>query len=142
MRYDVVVGNIGTVYTGTELSVALEEFHRYKALSCITTGRVSGEPVVVMEDGEPMTDYDHQGCRWFFENHSTEEAAKLLSERRREHPTKCPVCHEHCTEPANKGKEQDYDEEAGTLKTKLLTQCRHCGFVFKDVLTTEGIEVV
>ncbi len=52
MSYQVIVGNIGTVYDGPELKKAIASFKRYMELSTIGGGRGGHEPVTLMKDGE------------------------------------------------------------------------------------------
>ena len=59
MKYEVIVGNIGTVYNGDSRTVAREIFETYVSKSRIGLGRCSGEPVTLMQDGEPT--YEYQG---------------------------------------------------------------------------------
>lgn len=57
--YDVVVGNIGTVYSGTDRSLALQKYHEYVAQSKSGRGRAGGESVTLFRDGEIWK--EHQG---------------------------------------------------------------------------------
>ena len=52
IMFEVIVGNIGTVYCGDDRLIATEEFRQYKALSQAQYGRCSGEPVDMFENGE------------------------------------------------------------------------------------------
>lgn len=75
-NYQVVVGNIGTVYEGGFIDSARDAFAVYKRKSISGSGRAGGEPVTLMKDGEPFEeflgadepeeDYDdqpiHPGC--------------------------------------------------------------------------------
>lgn len=59
MTYEVVVGNIGTVYSGAGKHAAMESYERYVAMSkdgWIKT-RASGEPVTLFENGEIIAEY-------------------------------------------------------------------------------------
>lgn len=51
-RYVVVVGNLGTVYSGNRLKEALETYSVYRRKSADGDGRVAGEPVALMDGGE------------------------------------------------------------------------------------------
>jgi len=53
MRYEVVVGNVGTVYEGDDHEKAVRTFLAYVSLSINGEGRVSGESVT-MFDGESV----------------------------------------------------------------------------------------
>lgn len=52
-NYQVVVGNVGTVYEGPNKSRAEKEFAAYKAISLTGKGRAGGEDVTVLfTDGQ------------------------------------------------------------------------------------------
>lgn len=51
-NYQVIVGNIGTVYDGNILKEALESYKEYRVQSASGYGRASGESVVMLENGE------------------------------------------------------------------------------------------
>lgn len=51
-RYEVVVGNVGTVYTGTSRKDALDSYNEYVELSESGFGRAANEDVALMLDGE------------------------------------------------------------------------------------------
>lgn len=57
MRYQVIVGNIGTVYDGNNYIDACKDYGEYKKQSIGTHGRASGEDVVLMEHGEPKLEH-------------------------------------------------------------------------------------
>lgn len=59
--YEVIVGNIGTVYTGNKYAEALAEFAEYQRQSIGGEGRAGGEDVTIMRDGEPYR--EHAGKR-------------------------------------------------------------------------------
>ncbi len=61
MKYQVIVGNIGTTYTGDDYHEALRQYGEYKRQSKARYGRCAGEPVVILQDGEPMAKYDYEG---------------------------------------------------------------------------------
>jgi len=56
-HYEVLVGNIGTVYSGPLFKQALQDYGEYKRQSMGGYGRASGEPVTLVKDGEPL--YSH-----------------------------------------------------------------------------------
>lgn len=60
MRYEVIVGNIGTVHSGSNKSEALKHWREYVRQSKTGTGRAGHEPVTLMIDGEPDSKHDHQ----------------------------------------------------------------------------------
>jgi hypothetical protein len=53
-RYEVIVGNIGSVYSGNSLKEANRKFSTYVRQSRQGTGRAAGEDVTMMRDGEPF----------------------------------------------------------------------------------------
>jgi hypothetical protein len=54
-RYEVICGNIGTVYDGNNPVEARRIYGIYKEQSETGYGRAGGESVTIMEDGEPTT---------------------------------------------------------------------------------------
>ena len=58
--YSVVVGNIGTVYQGSNIMAASTTFTRYVKASKAGTGRAAGESAVLMRRGEPWK--EHRGA--------------------------------------------------------------------------------
>lgn len=56
-RYEVIVGNIGTVHRGNNLMVACAKFQSHKKDSKANYGRAAGEPVTLMDRGEPKLEY-------------------------------------------------------------------------------------
>ena len=55
--YEVIVGNMGTVCRGLNRNDALNEYDVYVDHSINNFGRAAGEPVTLMEDGEPIREY-------------------------------------------------------------------------------------
>lgn len=55
--YEVVVGNVGTVYSGPDAQDALSTFNVYVEQSKADQGRAGGEDVTLMRDGEPVREY-------------------------------------------------------------------------------------
>ncbi len=51
-RYEVIVGNIGTVYDGPRLTEARKAFAEYVSQSKTNYGRAGGEDVNVLKNGE------------------------------------------------------------------------------------------
>ena len=56
--YEVIVGNIGTVYRGTSFSAAQKDFATYREQSQSGYGRAGGESVTLMRDGEVIREFD------------------------------------------------------------------------------------
>ena len=56
-RFQVVVGNIGTVYDGESLQRALDLFFAYKDASMFGQGRALGESVTMFDSGEPTEEH-------------------------------------------------------------------------------------
>jgi hypothetical protein len=59
MRYQVIVGNIGTVYDGNDYFEACKVYGEYKQQSKGVSGRASGEDVTLMKDDELL--FEHIG---------------------------------------------------------------------------------
>ena len=59
-HYEVVVGNLGTVYSGRDKKKAQIDFDEYVSMSKTGYGRVAGEPVTMFCDGEPCQ--NHEGA--------------------------------------------------------------------------------
>ena len=57
-KWQVFVGNVGTVYDGENLTVALRIYQDSRWRSKENIGRMAGEPVTVMRDGEPWAEYE------------------------------------------------------------------------------------
>ena len=57
MNYEVIVGNIGTVYSGGVHQSALNEFTIYRRKSLAGEGRAANEPVMLLRDGEIIREY-------------------------------------------------------------------------------------
>jgi hypothetical protein len=60
-RFQVIVGNIGTVYDGNSYSKATEDYLEYLDQSARQYGRAAGEDVTLMADGEII--HEHVGDR-------------------------------------------------------------------------------
>ena len=57
MKYQVIVGNIGTAHDGNNKKVALKHYKEYVHISKEPYGRASGEQVSLVMNGEPIMDY-------------------------------------------------------------------------------------
>lgn len=57
-RYEVVVGNIGRVYSGSDWHAAEKAYFEYVDQSQTTWMRASGEDVVIFQDGEIFREYE------------------------------------------------------------------------------------
>jgi hypothetical protein len=55
--YQVVVGNIGTVYSGHSLKTASRDFETYRAQSESGRGRAGDEDVCIMRDGDIIREH-------------------------------------------------------------------------------------
>ncbi len=55
--YTVNVGNVGTVYNGTDWSKANDKYNAYVEISKAGVGRVGNEPVYFITDNEIMREY-------------------------------------------------------------------------------------
>jgi hypothetical protein len=56
-RYEVIVGNIGTVYSGNNGQAAQNYFKAYVANSKCDSGRAAGESVTLLAGGEIAREY-------------------------------------------------------------------------------------
>ena len=61
VRYEVIVGNVGTVYDGFSRSAALTKYSTYVKSSRSGGGRAGGEDVTLMRDGDIVK--EHSGRR-------------------------------------------------------------------------------
>jgi hypothetical protein len=60
-EYQVIVGNLGTVYAGHSKRAAMREFREYQALVTEPGDRISGEPVTLLRsNGEPIDSQVYQ----------------------------------------------------------------------------------
>ena len=55
--WEVIVGNIGTVYSGPSGAIARQKYGDYQAMSEDSYGRASGESVMLMCNGEPVEEH-------------------------------------------------------------------------------------
>lgn len=65
-QYSVEVGNVGTVWSGTNGAQALREYGAAKHSASSPGGRDGWEPVTLFRDGEPWHEYT-PGPFWFVE---------------------------------------------------------------------------
>jgi len=56
-EWEVIVGNIGTVYSGPDEELAKIKYESYVEDSGLNSGRAAGENVVLMCDGEIVQEY-------------------------------------------------------------------------------------
>ena len=56
-QWQVIVGNIGTVFDGTREITARVEYKNYVTLSKSGNGRAGGESVTLMKNGEPVAEH-------------------------------------------------------------------------------------
>lgn len=56
-QYQVIIGNIGTVYQGVNGIAARNQFNAYVAVSQAPHGRGAGEPVTLMQDDDIIDEY-------------------------------------------------------------------------------------
>jgi hypothetical protein len=57
-NWEVIVGNIGTVYAGTNRAMALEKFATYVESSQLKFGRASGEDVTLFQDNNIVKEFE------------------------------------------------------------------------------------
>jgi hypothetical protein len=56
-QWEVIAGNVGTIYNGRSKRDALNMFRTYCRKSRISEGKVAGEDVTVFKDGEIFREY-------------------------------------------------------------------------------------
>jgi len=56
-QYQVIVGNVGTVYDGDDKQKACDDYLEYVHISKYGTGRAAGETVTMMVDDEPENEF-------------------------------------------------------------------------------------
>jgi len=56
-KFEVVVGNIGTVYSGNNFMQAQTKYTNYVELSRLNSGRASGEAVTLFHNGNIRSEY-------------------------------------------------------------------------------------
>jgi len=59
-RFQIVVGNLGTVVDTVIQMYAISSFNDYKTMSQTGKGRVGGESVTLFVDGEPDPRYTYE----------------------------------------------------------------------------------
>lgn len=57
-NYQILVGNIGTVYNGSNLRVAQVVYNEWVAESKLNVGKVAGEPVTFFRGDEIFKEYE------------------------------------------------------------------------------------
>ena len=73
--FEVIVGNVGTVYRGETESYALDTFAEYVSMSKLNIGRAGNESVMLFKEGEIMREHyvpdeqdEHNRILEFFAN--------------------------------------------------------------------------
>ena len=56
-KFQVIVGNIGTVYDGDDYNEAMKNYNEYSEQSKQQYGRAAGEPVTLWIEGEPALEF-------------------------------------------------------------------------------------
>ena len=56
-RYEVIVGNVGTVYDGPRRHEAMTQYAQYVSRSQAGDGRAADEPVTLLKDGEIIREH-------------------------------------------------------------------------------------
>ena len=56
-QFEVIVGNVGSVYRGTDGAEARKTYDEYVAWSQTDRGRAGGEDVTLFRDGEILREY-------------------------------------------------------------------------------------
>lgn len=138
MNYRVNVGNIGTVCDTTDKAEATKEYEAYVVVSCGNMGRAAGEAVTLFEDQEPIE--EHRGYQHIFVDYPGWQLTDLISRRREENRTWCPVCGGPTPLVDKEIEVVDYDEGMDE-RILLKRKCAECGFQFKDIMRTVGAEL-
>ena len=140
MKYEVIVGNVGTAYAGDDEQAAAEARKEYIAISRDgTSTRIAGESVTFMEDGHPVEEACHQGYMYLYEDYPEDDRATLIAERRARNGMQCPAC---------AGGPVIVDKEMVSAVTEVFRdndhrlyvgrRCDRCGFTWNDVYTLTG----
>ena len=58
MKFQVIVGNLGTVYDGNDRAEAMRDYNESVKIFKQSASRVTGEPVTLMVNGEPEEEYE------------------------------------------------------------------------------------
>ena len=77
-EFEVIVGNIGSVYQGSDENEATHCFEDYKMMSVKGYGRAAGEPVVLLQNGEPMVEHNDQEVMVANKKKAMKREAKLV----------------------------------------------------------------
>lgn len=56
-HYELIVGNIGTVWSGNDQTEAQQLFNDYAQMSSDGYGRAAGEPVTLLKNGVILLDF-------------------------------------------------------------------------------------
>jgi hypothetical protein len=141
-KYQVVVGNVGTIYDGNRKREALTLYKSNVSLSVHGYGRHKGEAVTLLVDGE--IDKEHEGYQHLYENGEPWELESVIAHRRAKDPGFCPAC----------GKEIGAGPLADLAKARLVVyddgrdhrihiprKCVECGFEWSDVYQIRGAKL-
>ena len=55
--WEVIVGNVGKIYSGTNGFEAIKEYNAYVHISKSGLGRAGGEDVILFKNGEPHKEF-------------------------------------------------------------------------------------
>lgn len=73
--YEVIVGNVGRVHTGSNYNLAAAQFADYVAISKVGRGRAGGEDVTLMRDGDVVRSFDYD--LWVLHKGSSQASADM-----------------------------------------------------------------
>lgn len=62
VKFEVVVGNVGTIYSGENACAAHGTYRDAMILSASKQGRASGESITLLQDGEVVKKYEGEGA--------------------------------------------------------------------------------
>jgi len=141
-KYQVVVGNVGTVYDGTRKKEALALYKSNVSLSIHGYGRHKGESVTLLVDGE--IEKEHEGYQRLYENTEYYSVESLVAHRRKEDPGLCPACAEETGAGTvfdlAKAQLVVYDK-GRDHRVHVPRKCTKCGFEWNDVYQVSGAKL-
>lgn len=57
--FEIIVSNVGTVYSGTDATLARQIYHDYCVMSSHNVGRAGGEEVTLFHNGEIDSEFGY-----------------------------------------------------------------------------------
>ena len=138
-KYQVIVGNIGTVFDDTDGDIAESIYLEYKRKSITEwSTRAAGEQVTLFQDGEILL--EHPGYVHMYENLG-DDLEILVAQRREDDPSHCPCC--SAVTKISKNSTigiVTYDDDTD-YRLHVHMRCTECGFRWSDVCRVVGATV-